>query len=125
MQDEKSFSYEKHLVPLFQQDLDLWSKGKTDVIEHQLSNLALLSGEINSSIGKGSFFVKHQCINKCIADGEYVPIATQMVFMKHYYPASSSKEQLLSRQLLTWEKEDRDNYMNSIKEVLEEYGFTF
>jgi len=125
MQDENTFSYELDLVPLFQEDLDLWSKGKPDVIKHQLQNLALLSGEINSSIGKGSFFVKQQRINKCIADGEYVPIATQKVFMKHYYPENSSSTQLLSRQLLTWDNDDRDNYLQSIEDVLKEYGFNF
>lgn len=125
MQDENTFSYELDLVPLFQEDLDLWSKGKPDVIKHQLQNLALLSGEINSSIGKGSFFVKQQRINKCIADGEYVPIATQKVFMKHYYPENSSSTQLLSRQLLTWDNDDRDNYLQSIEDVLNEYGFIF
>ena len=76
MEDEKSFKYSDNLVPLFQEDLNLWSGGQPYKVEHQLSNLALLSGEINRSFGKSSFSVKQQCINNCIADGEYVPIGT-------------------------------------------------
>ena len=133
MEDEKSFKYSDNLVPIFQEDLNLWSGGRPYKVEHQLSNLALLSGEINSSIGKSSFSVKQQCINKHIADGEYVPIATQKVFMKHYYSqgteaeneSENAKESLLSRQLLTWDEGDRNNYMCSIKNVLKEYKFNF
>lgn len=123
--DEKNFKYRENLVPMFQKDLDLWSRGKVYVVEHQLSNLALLSGEINSSIGKAAFFTKQQSINKRIADGEYVPMATQKVFMKHYYPKDADKEELLSRQMLTWDEDDRNNYMRSIKDVLSEYKFNF
>ena len=125
MDDEQKFTYNDNLVPLFQEDLNLWSGGKPYLVEHQLSNLALLSGEINSSIGKGSFFIKQQCINKCIAVGEYVPMATQKVFLKHYYSDNIEKEELLSRQLLTWDEYDRINYMRNIKKVLDEYGFIF
>lgn len=125
MEDENKFQYSRDLVPLFQEDLNLWSGGCPFIIEHQLQNLALLSGEINSSIGKGSFSVKQQCINKCIADGKYVPIATQKVFLKHYYPKSNPDQALLLRQLLTWEKDDRTNYLKSITEVLSQYGFDF
>ena len=125
MEDEKKFKYTDNLVPLFQEDLNLWSGGKPYIIEHQLQNLALLSGEINSSIGKGSFCTKQQRINKCIADGEYVPIATQKVFLKHYYPKGNQSQEMLSRQLLTWEKEDRTNYLDSIKGTLAQYDFKF
>lgn len=125
MEDEKNFKYNDNLVPLFQEDLNLWSNGKPYIIEHQLQNLALLSGEINSSIGKGSFCTKQQRINKCLADGEYVPIATQRVFLKHYYSKDNTSQEMLSRQLLTWEKEDRTNYLDSIKSVLLQYGFIF
>ena len=125
MEDERKFKYAENLVPLFQEDLNLWSGGKPYIIEHQLQNLALLSGEINSSIGKGSFCTKQQRINKCIADGEYVPIATQKVFLKHYYSKTNESQEMLSRQLLTWDKEDRTNYLNSIMDVLAQYRFIF
>lgn len=125
MDDLKNFNYRNGLVPLFQEDLNLWSGGRPYIVEHQLSNLALLSGEINSSIGKAAFFVKQQCINMCIAQGSYVPIATQRVFMKHYYSEDAGKEELLSRQLITWDEDDRTFYMQSIKETLKDYGFKF
>jgi len=123
--DEKNFKYRENLVPLFQKDLDLWSRGKVYIVEHQLSNLALLSGEINSSIGKAAFFTKQQCINKFIADAKYVPIATQKVFLKHYYSSKVDKDELLSRQLLTWDEDDRKNIIDDIKKVLSEYKFNF
>ena len=103
----------------------MWSGGKPYIVEHLLSNLALLSGEVNSSIGKSAFYVKQQCINMCIAKGQYVPIATQKVFMKHYYSNDSNKDELLSRQLITWDESDRNNYIESIKDVLVEYKFNF
>lgn len=121
--DNPKFTYQQ-IVKLFQEDLQLWSNNKPYIVEHQLSNLALLSGEINSSIGKGAFFIKQQRINHCIADGEYVPKGTQMVFMKHYYSLNSSEE-LLSRQLLTWDDEDRQNYLHDIEDKLIEYNFKF
>ncbi len=115
------------IVTLFKKDLDLWSGNKSYTVLHQLSNLALLSGDINSGIGKGSFSVKQQYINKCIADGRYIPICTKRVFLKHYYKAgedSQSKDvtnDLLSRQFYTWDDKDRECYFESIKEVLSEY----
>jgi hypothetical protein len=118
------------IVDLFLQDLQLWSGGQADVVEHQLSNLALLSGDVNSGIGKGAFSVKQQYINKCIADGTYIPIGTQKVFLKHYYekPADnptddqqSKRNELLKQQLLTWDKQDRDAYYASIVTILSNY----
>jgi len=125
MEEENNFRYAEDLVPLFQEDLNLWSGGQPYIVEHQLSNLALLSGEINSSIGKGSFYIKQQCINKFIADSKYVPVGTQKVFLKHYYSQESASKDLLSRQLLTWDECDRRYYLNSIKTILSEYNFKF
>ena len=90
---------------------------------HQLSNLALLSGDINSGIGKGSFSLKQQYINKCLADGRYIPICTGRVFLKHYYPASKDSEQseLLQQQFMTWDDQDRACYLEDIKFVLGNY----
>lgn len=117
------------IVELFRRDLDLWSEGKAFIVLHQLSNLALLSGSINSGIGKGSFSVKQQYINKCIADGLYVPIATKKVFLKHYYKKNEEaedeqqerKNQLLNQQLFTWDDKARDAYYDSIQGVLSYY----
>lgn len=115
------------IVALFKRDLDLWSGGKPYTVLHQLSNLALLSGDINSGIGKGSFSVKQQYINKCIADGRYIPICTKRVFLKHYYKEAEdgtvkdASDDLLTQQMYTWDDQDRAAYFDSIKQVLSSY----
>ena len=117
------------IVELFRRDLDLWSEGKAYTVLHQMSNLALLSGGVNSGIGKGAFSVKQQYINKCIADGVYVPIGTKKVFLKHYYihaevtadEQEARKNELLNQQLLTWDDKDREAYYDSIKKTLSYY----
>lgn len=116
--DEKEYDV---IVELFQRDLDLWSGGKPYTVTHLLSNLALLSGDINSGLGKGSFNAKQQYINKCIADGKYVPICTQKVFLKHYYGNQDVKNGLLNRQTLTWDDSDREHYLDDIKQKLSTY----
>ena len=118
----KEENYEK-IVDLFKRDLNLWSGGKAYTVMHQLSNLALLSGDINSGIGKGSFSLKQQYINKCLADGRYIPICTGKVFLKHYYPAANGTEQseLLHQQIMTWDDQDRECYLENIKFVLGTY----
>ena len=115
-------NYEK-IVDLFRRDLNLWSGGKAYTVMHQLSNLALLSGDINSGLGKGAFSLKQQYINKCLADGRYIPICTSKVFLKHYYPAANGTEQseLLHQQIMTWDDQDRECYLENIKSVLGTY----
>jgi hypothetical protein len=114
------------IVVLFKKDLDLWSGGQAYTVLHQLSNLALLSGDINSGIGKGSFSAKQQYINKCIADGRFIPICTKRVFLKHYYDAekrtkTDEASNLLNQQLYTWDDKDRACYLEDIKKVLSTY----
>ena len=115
-------NYEK-IVDLFRRDLNLWSGKRAYTVMHQLSNLALLSGDINSGIGKGSFSLKQQYINKCLADGRYIPICTGKVFLKHYYPAANGTEQseLLHQQIMAWDDQDRECYLENIKSVLGTY----
>lgn len=113
------------ITRLFERDLDLWSNKKGYTVMHQLSNLALLSGDINSGIGKGAFSLKQQYINKCIADGSYIPLCTQRVFLKHYYKedSDSNKESkdFLYQQGYSWNDEDRGAYLDNIKKVLSTY----
>ena len=114
---------------LFERDLNLWSDGKPNIVMHQLSNLALLSGDINSGIGKGAFSLKQQYINKCIADGRYMPVCTQRVFLKHYYKekdipnnqGKSSPKELLYQQGYVWNDLDRSAYLENIKKILLPY----
>lgn len=110
----------EEIVDLFGKDMNLYSDNDTYTITHLISNLALLSGSINSGIGKGSFSVKQQYINACIAKGEYIPICTQRVFLKHYNDPTAKKT-LLHNQLLSWSDDDRKWYYEHIKTVLSTY----
>lgn len=109
------------IVDLFNRDLALWSGDKPYEVMHLLSNLALLGGDINTGIGKGAFSLKQQYVNKCIADGKYIPICTQKVFLKHYYKSTDTKSGFLHQQLITWDDHDRQCYLGNIKTVLGYY----
>ena len=110
------------VVELFRRDLDLWSGGKPTTIMHLLSNLALLSGDVNSGIGKGSFSVKQQYISHCLADGEkYIPICTKRVFLKYYYKKDDVNKDLLNQQMMVWDDKDRECYLDDIKTTLSTY----
>lgn len=115
-----SITYED-IVELFQKDIDVWSGNHSFTVLHLLANLALLSQSVNSGIGKGSFSVKQQYINKCIADEKYIPICTKKVFLKHYYNQEDVKGGLLKKQLLVWSDSDRTSYLDSITETLSTY----
>ena len=116
----KNLNYE-NIVEVFQEDINLWSEGKSYTILHLLSNLALLSQSVNSGIGKGSFSVKQQYINKCIADQKYIPICTKRVFLKHYYSKEDIHDGLLNKQIFVWDDSDRGSYLEDIKNTLSTY----
>lgn len=84
---------------------------------HNLSNLALLSGDINSSIGNTVFEVKRQSILNQDAQGKYIPYCTRLVFLKYY---NKDNKDFSVQQAFYWGKEDRENYLKNIKTVLEE-----
>ena len=108
------------VINVFQKDINLYSDGQPLTMMHQLSNLALLNGSVNSGIGKGSFSVKQQYINRCIADGEYIPVCTQRVFLKHYH-APENHDMTLHNQMLSWNDDDRKWYYSNMKSVLGHY----
>lgn len=51
---------------------------------HTISNMALLSGSINTAIGNSAFEVKRQLILSLDAAGEYIPYCTRQVFLKYF-----------------------------------------
>ena len=51
---------------------------------HTISNMALLSGSVNTSISNSVFEVKRQLIMEKDAGGEYIPYCTRLVFLKYY-----------------------------------------
>lgn len=82
---------------------------------HSISNMALLSGSVNTSISNSVFEVKRQLIMENDALGEYIPYCTRLVFLKYY---NKNKEDFSVQQSFYWSEQDRDNYLKNIKEVL-------
>lgn len=82
---------------------------------HSISNLALLSQPDNAALNNSVFEVKRRDIIEMDKKGNYIPICTRRVFLKYYNDKSSTQ------QYYFWGKEDRDNYLNEIKIVLEDY----
>lgn len=85
---------------------------------HSISNLALLSGKINSAIGNSVFEVKRQAIVELDAKGEYIPLCTRKAFLKYY---NKDEEGFETAQLFYWGKRDQDNYYNNIIRIIEPY----
>lgn len=106
----------KSVTDLFDKIANLYDKldDNKNTIKHvhQISNMTLLSQEVNSSIGCSAFAVKRQNIQFLRNKGYYFPIATMNVFQKSY-----SKNQ----QLYEWSYEDRRSYLASIKWTLKNY----
>lgn len=90
------------------------SEGGTPEI-HNISNMALLSSKVNSSISNSVFEVKRQLILEKDANGEYIPYCTRLVFLKYY---NKQKEDFSVQQSFYWSEEDRKNYLENIKSVL-------
>lgn len=91
-----------------------FSEGGTPEI-HNISNMALLSSKVNSSISNSVFEVKRQLILEKDANGEYIPYCTRLVFLKYY---NRQKEDFSVQQSFYWSEEDRKNYLENIKSVL-------
>ena len=82
---------------------------------HSLSNLALLSQPDNAALSNAVFEVKRREIIKMDKRGSYIPVCTRRVFLKYY------NEKPSTQQYYYWGREDRENYMQEIKKVLEYY----
>lgn len=80
---------------------------------HTLDNLALLSSKDNSSLNSNIFPVKRDKIKLLDKEGSFIPICTRNVFLKYY--SNDVKE------FLTWNKLDRDAYLQEIINELEPY----
>ena len=82
---------------------------------HSVSNLALLSQSDNAALNNSVFEVKRREIIKMDKKGCYIPLCTRRVFLKYYNDKPSIQ------QYYFWDKDDRNNYMNEIKSVLNDY----
>ena len=83
---------------------------------HNISNMALLSGEINSSISNSVFEVKRQLITEYDANGEYIPVCTRYVFLKYYNKGTTN---FSVQQTFFWSEADRKNYLKDLHDVLD------
>ena len=90
----------------------------TPTVIHGISNMALLSGSTNASIGNSVFEVKRQMIMDADAGGEYIPLCTRRVFLKYY---NKDEENFTVQQNFYWSETDRKHYLADIKKVLKEY----
>jgi hypothetical protein len=84
---------------------------------HTISNMALLSGSVNSSISNSVFEVKRQLIMEKDASGEYIPYCTRLVFLKYY---NKDKEDFSVQQSFYWSENDRKNYQTNIEAILKD-----
>ncbi|TDN87100.1 uncharacterized protein with ParB-like and HNH nuclease domain [Salegentibacter sp. 24] len=80
---------------------------------HDLSNLALLDSDSNSSLNNSVFDVKRNKILKREQMGHYIPIGTRNVFLKYFTP--------YPKNLIYWTEEDRKAYTENIKKTLSIY----
>ena len=97
---------------------ELNQKENVPKVIHGISNMALLSGSTNSSIGNSVFEVKRQMIMDADAKGDYIPICTRKVFLKYY---NNVDKDFTVQQIFYWSETDRRHYLENIKEVLKEY----
>lgn len=80
---------------------------------NDIGNLCLLDKASNSRIGNNIFSVKRNDIEKLGNAGKLIPIATKEVFNKQF------SKKIKNKDLFT--KEDREDYMNAVIEVLKNY----
>ncbi|QCP47879.1 DUF262 domain-containing protein [Trinickia violacea] len=82
--------------------------------DHSIRNLALLSSSDNSRLNSSVFEVKRQMILELDRAGKYVPCCTRNVFLKYYAAADASQPHF-------WGKQDKDDYLEAIRDVLKPY----
>lgn len=97
---------------------DLSAQEGTPTVMHGISNMALLSGSTNASIGNSVFEVKRQMIMDDDAKGNYIPLCTRKVFLKYY---NKDEQNFTVQQNFYWSDKDRKHYLEDIKEVLKPY----
>ena len=82
---------------------------------HELSNMTLLSGEINTAVGKSAFEIKRQKLVRMDAEGKFIPYCTKKVFMKYCNIQDSDFE---VQQTSCWDDGDKINYQEDIDNVI-------
>lgn len=80
---------------------------------NDISNLTLLDSKTNRGYKNAVFPVKRMTIIKREKEGTFIPLCTKNVFLKYFseYPPKMS----------LWTQEDRDNYFDDLKRILDIY----
>lgn len=84
---------------------------------HNITNMALLPPEINSSISNSVFEVKRQKILEMDAQGKYIPYCTKLVFLKYF---NREEKDFAVQQTFYWSEADRKHYEADLRRVLAE-----
>lgn len=114
--DNKDLKWEKFST-LADEVIAVFSEKSEDLSNemHSISNLALLSHSDNAALNNAVFEVKRREIIRMDKKGSYIPLCTRRAFLKYYNDRPSTQ------QYYFWGKDDRDNYLNEIKNVLKDY----
>lgn len=80
---------------------------------HSIENLALLSSANNSSLNNAIFPIKCKRLFQLEKEGSFIPECTKNVFLKNYSKSYTPPYR--------WSKEDREDYMNEINRVFNNY----
>lgn len=80
---------------------------------HSIENLALLSSADNSSLNNAIFPIKCKRLFQLEKEGSFIPECTKNVFLKNYSKSYTPPYR--------WSEEDREDYMNEINRVFNNY----
>lgn len=84
---------------------------------HNISNMALLSNSINSSVSNSAFEIKRQHIIRDDANGKYIPYCTKLAFLKYY---NKEQENFSVQHSFYWSENDRKAYLKNLQLVLKD-----
>lgn len=83
---------------------------------HNLENMALLQKNNNAALNNSTFGAKRNKIIDMDKEGKFIPYCTKNVFLKYY-----TKSENVKSKFYYWAKEDREAYIDEMRNVLEEY----
>lgn len=96
--------------------VSLLSQGTDSERMHTLENMALLQRDNNAALNNSTFGAKRNKIIDMDKDGKFIPYCTKKVFLKYY-----TKSENVKSKFYFWAKEDREAYLEEMKNVLDEY----
>jgi beta-mannanase len=85
--------------------------------DNDIRNVTLLNADINRGYGNITFMQKRKTIIEREGNGLFIPLCTKNVFLKYYY----NPEQSENRNWLRWSEQDREDYINSMQNIIETF----